>query len=81
MTRVVKIGGRVQGDPALSGVLAESWAASPALVVVHGGGDAVSTLQRMFGRESRFVDGKRVTSVEDLELLRMALQVPRCAGH
>ena len=73
MTRVVKLGGRVQSDPALPGVLAASWRASPALVVVHGGGDEVSALQRAFGRESRFVDGKRVTSVEDLDLLRMAL--------
>jgi acetylglutamate kinase len=70
---VVKLGGRVQADPALSGVLAASWAASASLVVVHGGGDEVSALQQAFGRVSRFVDGKRVTAIEDLDLLRMAL--------
>lgn len=73
MTRVIKIGGRVQSDPALPGVLAAAWAASPTLVVVHGGGDEVSALQNAFGRESQFVDGRRVTQAADLDLLRMAL--------
>jgi len=73
VTRVVKLGGRVQTDPTLPGVLAASWAASASLVVVHGGGDEVSALQKAFGRVSQFVNGKRVTAVEDLDLLRMAL--------
>lgn len=73
MTRVVKLGGRVQSDPALPAVLAAAWAASPALVVVHGGGDEVSALQTAFGRTSQFIDGRRATAVEDLDLLRMAL--------
>lgn len=73
MTRVVKLGGRVQSDPSLPGVLAAAWMASASLVVVHGGGDEVSALQQAFGRQSQFIDGKRVTAVEDLDLLRMAL--------
>lgn len=73
MTRVIKLGGRVQSDPSLAGVLAAAWATSRALVVVHGGGDEVSALQTAFGRVSQFVEGKRVTAVEDLDLLRMAL--------
>ncbi len=73
MTRVVKLGGRVQSDPALPAALAAAWNASASLVVVHGGGDEVSALQQAFGRTSQFIDGKRVTSVEDLDLLRMAL--------
>ena len=64
--RVVKLGGRVQSDPALAGVLAAAWVASPELVIVHGGGDEVSALQKAFGRQSRFIDGKRVTSPEDI---------------
>ncbi len=71
--RVVKLGGRVQSDPALPDVLAAAWCASPALVIVHGGGDEVSALQTALGRVSRFINGKRVTAPEDLELLRMAL--------
>lgn len=73
MTRVIKLGGRVQTDPALPAALAAAWMAAPSLVVVHGGGDEVSALQKAFGRASQFVDGKRVTQVEDLALLRMAL--------
>jgi acetylglutamate kinase len=73
VTIVVKIGGRVQSDAALVGVLAAAWRVSPALVVVHGGGDEVSALQQAFGRDAQFVNGKRVTAEADLNLLRMAL--------
>lgn len=73
MIRVVKLGGRVQSDPALAGVLAAAWIAAPEMVIVHGGGDEVSALQRAYGRVAQFVDGKRVTAAEDLDLLRMAL--------
>ena len=73
-TRVVKIGGRAQTDPALPGVLAAAWTAAPGtLVLVHGGGDEVSALQRAFGVQPTFVGGRRVTSPQDIELLRMAL--------
>jgi acetylglutamate kinase len=73
-TRVVKIGGRAQSDPALVGALAAAWTAVPgSLVVVHGGGDEVSALQRALGATPTFVGGRRVTSAEDIELLRMAL--------
>ncbi len=71
--RVIKLGGRVQSNPSLPGILAAAWVSSPSLVVVHGGGDEVSALQTAFGRVSQFIDGKRVTALEDLDLLRMAL--------
>ena len=71
--RVIKLGGRVQSDPALPSVLTAAWITSPELIIVHGGGDAMSALQRAFGREAQFVDGKRVTAPDDLDLLRMAL--------
>jgi acetylglutamate kinase len=74
MTRVVKVGGRPQLDPSLCMALARASDGSPgSLVVVHGGGDEVSTLQRLYGVESRFSGGRRVTSVLDLEIIRMAL--------
>ena len=74
MTRVIKIGGRPQTDPALPSALALAQRAAPgSLLVVHGGGDEVSTLQRMYGVEARFVGGRRVTSALDLEIVRMAL--------
>jgi acetylglutamate kinase len=74
MTRVIKIGGRPQLDPSLPAALATTQRAAPgSLVVVHGGGDEVSTLQRLYGVEARFAGGRRVTSALDLEIIRMAL--------
>ena len=73
-TRVIKIGGRAQSDAALPGAIAAAWTAAPgSLVVVHGGGDEVSALQRAYGVTPSFVGGRRVTSPQDIELLRMAL--------
>ena len=74
MTRVIKVGGRPQLDAALPNALAAAHAAHPgSLVVVHGGGDEVGTLQRLYGIEARFHGGRRVTSALDLEIIRMAL--------
>ena len=75
MTRVIKIGGRPQSDPTLGALLAGSWnnGCHGALVLVHGGGDEVSTLQAAIGSTARFVDGRRVTSAQDIDLIRMAL--------
>ena len=70
----MKIGGRPQADPALPAALADVWRATGGrLVIVHGGGDAVSELQRARGVEPRFVGGRRVTTPGDLDVLRMAL--------
>lgn len=71
---VVKLGGRVQGDPLLPHALAALAAARPGgLCLVHGGGDEISALQRAMGVEPSFVQGRRVTSTQDLTLVRMAL--------
>lgn len=71
---VVKLGGRTQGDPALAGALAALWRATNGrLVLVHGGGDAVSELQRARGMTPSFVGGRRVTTDADIEIIRMAL--------
>jgi acetylglutamate kinase len=72
--RVVKIGGRAQQAPSLIPALAAAWRAEPGeLVVVHGGGDEVTALQRTLGHEPRFVDGRRVTTDADIAILRMTL--------
>jgi acetylglutamate kinase len=72
--KVIKVGGRAQGDPRLARAIATQWHETPnALVVVHGGGDDVSALQRAAGVEPRFVGGRRVTAPEDIDRLRMAL--------
>lgn len=71
---VVKLGGRTQGDPALPSALAGLWRSSGGqLVIVHGGGDQISALQRMRGEEPVFVGGRRVTTPLVLELVRMVL--------
>ncbi len=71
---VVKLGGRTQDDPGLAPALAGVWRATGGrLVVVHGGGDAVSALQRARGVTPAFVGGRRVTGAGDLDDLRMAL--------
>lgn len=72
--RVIKIGGRAQGDPSLPTRLKEA-ASAPAtrLVIVHGGGDEVSALQRQMGHEPTFIGGRRVTSAAELDAVRMVL--------
>lgn len=74
MIRVVKVGGRPQGDPALPASLARA-AQEPRmqLCVVHGGGDEVSVVQRQMGQEPRFSGGRRITSPEDVAVVRMVL--------
>ena len=97
MIRVVKIGGRAQRSPDLIPALASAWRQTPgAIVVVHGGGDEVTALQRTMGRDPQFIDGRRVTTDDDIAILRMALSglvnkrlvaalvadgVPPCASH
>jgi len=72
--RVVKIGGRAQGDPRLVAALCQAWNDWPnGVCVVHGGGDEISSMQRALGREAAFVGGRRVTSRSDLDILRMVL--------
>jgi acetylglutamate kinase len=74
MTRVIKVGGRPQSDPRLADALASGWdRGNGGLVLVHGGGDEVTTLQTALGGSTTFVDGRRVTSAHDVDLVRMAL--------
>jgi acetylglutamate kinase len=71
---VVKLGGRVQSDAALVPAIAEMWRRTPGeMCIVHGGGDEISALQRTLGREPSFVNGRRITSSDDIDLVRMVL--------
>jgi acetylglutamate kinase len=70
----VKLGGRVQSSPELIPALAAWWKRMPgSFAVVHGGGDEVSAFQRQLGREPSLVNGRRITSEEDVDLVRMVL--------
>ena len=76
-TVVVKYGGAAMDDP----VLRESFANDIVLmrfvgmnpVVVHGGGPQVTAHIEKLGGKATFVDGYRVTTAEDLEVVRMVL--------
>lgn len=73
MIRVIKIGGRAQGDPGLATALRSARGHHANLCIVHGGGDEVTALQRALGQEPRFVNGRRATTPEELALVRMVL--------
>lgn len=42
-------------------------------IIVHGGGDVVSSISRRYGFEPRFIDGIRQTSPDEMELIDMGL--------
>ncbi len=71
--RVIKIGGELAGSVGELKELAADLAADPGWVLVHGGGAEVSRLARRFGVESRFKDGVRQTSTEEMDYVDMAL--------
>ena len=74
MKRVIKIGGRAQSSPELTQGILSAWQDNPgSFCVVHGGGDRISEFQRRIGLEPSFIDGRRITTREDMEIVRMVL--------
>ena len=72
--RVYKVGGPALEDPGLIGPLAdEVRRAGGKTVLVHGGGRAVDRLLKALQIESRFVDGRRETSLEAMAVVEMVL--------
>jgi acetylglutamate kinase len=68
------LGGRAQNDPALPGAICQAWRkANGNLCVVHGGGDEITALQVALGKTPAFRNGRRVTTTDDIQLLRMIL--------
>ena len=81
MTRVIKIGGNEMNTPGFLEALARQVADLTAgtgepLVIVHGGGQEIATLQSRLGIEPVKVDGLRVTDAESLAVAQMVL-----SGH
>lgn len=74
---VVKFGGNAMVDPALFRSFASDivWMHRVGIkpVVVHGGGPQIGEWMARLGRESTFVDGRRVTDAETLEVAQMVL--------
>ena len=72
--RVYKIGGPALEDPALVPPLAaELRRGDGPAVLVHGGGRAIERMLKALAIESRFVDGRRVTSPEAMDVVEMVL--------
>ncbi len=76
-TVVVKFGGNAMVDPALFASFASDivWMHRVGIrpIVVHGGGPQIGEWMARLGRESTFVDGRRVTDAETLEVAQMVL--------
>jgi acetylglutamate kinase len=73
-TRVYKVGGPALEDPGLVGPLAEEVRrAGGSVVLVHGGGRHIEKLLKALAIESKFVNGRRVTSPEAMQVVEMVL--------
>lgn len=76
-TVVIKYGGNAMVDEALKSsfardiVLLKLIGINP--VVVHGGGPQIGDLMKRVGKESRFVEGMRVTDSETMDIVEMVL--------
>jgi len=72
--RVYKVGGPALEDPALVAPLAtEILGFDGETALVHGGGRQVERMLQQLGIESKFVDGRRVTSPAAMEVVEMVL--------
>jgi len=76
-TVVIKYGGAAMTDPALRQQVADDIVLMRLVgvnpVVVHGGGAEINTYLKALGHETAFVDGRRVTADDDLDVIRMVL--------
>lgn len=71
---VLKIGGNELDDPAFLQELPQVIRSLGApIVIVHGGGKEISSLQRQLGIEPRYLDGVRITDAQSLEVVLMVL--------
>ena len=76
-TLVIKYGGHAMIDEELRASFARDVVLLRAIgvrpVVVHGGGPQIESLLRRLGKQSSFVDGRRVTDDETMEVVEMVL--------
>jgi acetylglutamate kinase len=74
---VIKYGGAAMIDPALKRSFAQDvvllQAAGLRPVIVHGGGPEITKMLEKLGHATQFVDGQRVTSAEDMQVVEMVL--------
>ena len=76
-TVVIKYGGHAMNDADARRPVRDRRRAHAARrhepVVVHGGGPQITDLMRRLGKEPEFVDGRRVTDAETVDIVRMTL--------
>ncbi|MEX2479911.1 MAG: acetylglutamate kinase [Gammaproteobacteria bacterium] len=76
-TVVIKYGGNAMTEAHLKAGFARDIVLMKAVgihpIVVHGGGPQIGDLLRRIGKESRFVDGMRVTDAETMDVVEMVL--------
>jgi acetylglutamate kinase len=71
---LIKIGGNEIDDPAFLIELASTIRGlNTPVVIVHGGGKEISTLQQQIGIEPRYLDGVRITDAASLAVVEMVL--------
>ena len=74
---MIKYGGHAMNDPELADLFATDVVLMRLVgmnpVVVHGGGPQITDLMRRLGKEPEFVDGRRVTDAETVDIVRMTL--------
>ncbi len=74
---VVKYGGNAMVNEQLKQQVMEDivllWLIGVKVVLVHGGGPEISDLMKRLGKESKFVDGLRVTDEETVDIVQMVL--------
>ena len=76
-TVVIKYGGHAMDKPELAELFATDVVLMRLVgmnpVVVHGGGPQITALMQRLGKDPTFVDGRRVTDAETVDIVRMAL--------
>ena len=70
--KVVKVGGKIlEEEQSLLQLLDNFAAISGKKVLVHGGGRLATTIGEKLGIESKYVDGRRITDAETLQVVTM----------
>lgn len=76
-TMVIKYGGAAMGDDALKEAVCQDIMLLKYVginpVIVHGGGPQISDWLKRIGKETKFIDGLRVTDKETMEVTEMVL--------
>jgi len=76
-TVVIKYGGNAMTDPVLKAAFARDVVLLKLVglnpVVVHGGGPQIEDLLRRVGKKGEFIQGRRVTDAETMDLVEMVL--------